>query len=295
MLAAGGNNPTLSLPGKPYVDAEIFRQEQGRIFNRNWIYAGHVNQFTRESDSENKVTNFESATIEEFHGLVFANSDSSARPLREQASELLDDLRALAPDLPYLKFVHRTQATLEANWKVAIENFSECYHCEYLHRDLFESIVDPDTYRVEVLGISQRHFSKAHRGGDKPYAFDDSDDQIFVGWWLWPNFAFQSYPGGRVHCWKWTPLDVAHTQVTVDWFMPSENLAEWERDLIEHHARTTFAEDLPVIASVQHGLSSRGYRPGPLMIDSPVSQYSEHAVAAIQQLWRDAMGAAYES
>ncbi len=31
-----------------------------------------------------------------------------------------------------------------------------------------------------------------------------------------------------------------------------------------------------------------------LMIDAEKSQYSEHAVAAIQQLWRDAMGAGYE-
>ena len=291
MLAEGGNNPILSLPGKPYIDAEIYREEQDRIFSRNWIYAGHVNQFTRGSDSEIEISDFESAAIEEFHGLVFVNDDNAARPLHEQAPELLDDLCALAPDLPDLKFVHRTQALLEANWKVAIENFSECYHCEYLHQELFSSIVNPDTYRVEVLGISQRHFSRALSGVDKPYDFDDSDDQVFVAWWLWPNFAFQSYPGGRVHCWKWAPLDVAHTQVTVDWFMPSENLATWERDLIEHHARTTFAEDLPVIASVQHGLSSRGYHPGPLMIDEPVSQYSEHAVAAIQQLWREAMGA----
>ena len=290
MLVAGVRNPVLSLPAKPYIDPEVFRQEEERIFAHNWIYAGHVSQLTRDNEDEVLVPGAEIASVEVLHGLVFVNSDESAGPLQESAAELLSDLNRLAPDLPDLRFVHRTQATLEANWKVAIENFSECYHCEYLHQELFTSIVDPDTYRVELFPTSQRHYSRALQVENKPYAFDDSDDQEFVAWWLWPSFAFQSYPGGRVHCWKWTPLDVAHTHVSVDWFMSSEDLAKWERDLIEHHARTTFAEDLPVIASVQHGLSSRGYRPGPLMIDEPISQYSEHAVAAIQQLWRQAMG-----
>jgi phenylpropionate dioxygenase-like ring-hydroxylating dioxygenase large terminal subunit len=64
--------------------------------------------------------------------------------------------------------------------------------------------------------------------------------------------------------------------------------------LIRHHAATTFSEDSSVMALVQQGLSSRAYDSGPLMIDAEKSQYSEHAVAAIQQLWRDAMGAGYE-
>ena len=72
--------------------------------------------------------------------------------------------------------------------------------------------------------------------------------------------------------------------------MPSTDLEPWEQELIDHHATTTFAEDIPIIERVQQGLGSRGYEPGPLMIDSEKSQYSEHAVAAIQQLWRDAMG-----
>jgi hypothetical protein len=52
--------------------------------------------------------------------------------------------------------------------------------------------------------------------------------------------------------------------------------------------------EFAVIDSVQQGLGSRSYQPGPLMIDRENSRYSEHAVAAIQQLWRDAMGYAYE-
>ena len=71
-------------------------------------------------------------------------------------------------------------------------------------------------------------------------------------------------------------------------------IAAWERKLIDHHARTTFAEDLAVIDSVQQGLGSRSYQPGPLMIDRENSRYSEHAVAAIQQLWQNTMEEPHE-
>ena len=54
------------------------------------------------------------------------------------------------------------------------------------------------------------------------------------------------------------------------------------------------SEQQDIIASVQLGLGSRAGQPGPLMIDDAKSVLSEHAVVAIQQLWRDAMGVEYE-
>ena len=232
--------------------------------------------------------------VEIVHGLVFINLDDDARPLKKLAPELLVDLDAYAPRLPELTFVHRTEALLDCNWKVAIENYSECYHCELIHKELTTGVLDMDSYRIRIFAQSQKHLSGSQSGDSRVYQFDDSNATDFVAWWLWPNFAFQSYPGGRVHCWKWTPLGVDRTHLTVDWFFPSPELADWERELIRHHAATTFSEDSVVMAQVQQGLGSRAYESGPLMIDSEKSQYSEHAVAAIQQLWRDAMGAGYE-
>jgi hypothetical protein len=54
------------------------------------------------------------------------------------------------------------------------------------------------------------------------------------------------------------------------------------------------SEQQDIFASVQLGLGSRACQPGPLMIDDEKSVLSEHAVAAIKQLWRDAMGVEYE-
>jgi len=231
---------------------------------------------------------------EVLHGLVFINLDYGAGPLAELAPELLVDLKTYAPALPELKFVHRTEAMLACNWKVAIENYAECYHCELIHEELVNGVLDMDSYRIRVFEQSQKHLSDSQSGENRAYDFDDQNATDFVAWWLWPNFSFQSYPGGRVHCWNWKPIDVDHTHLTVDWYFPSKDMADWERELIRHHAATTFAEDMSVMAQVQKGLGSRGYDSGPLMIDAEKSQYSEHAVAAIQQLWRDAMGDSHE-
>jgi len=228
--------------------------------------------------------------VEQLHGLVFVNLDDAATPMAEQVPEFARDLVTYAAEMPQLTFVHRTEAVLEANWKVALENFSECYHCELIHKKLANSVLDMNSYSIKVLECSQKHLSGSKAGDERAYAFEDQAASDFVSWWLWPNFAFQSYPGGRAHVWYWTPLDVEHTHLAVDWYFPSAEMADWEAELIHHHAQTTFREDQEIVASVQRGLNSRAYQSGPLMIDAARSQYSEHAVAAIQQLWRDAMG-----
>ena len=45
---------------------------------------------------------------------------------------------------------------------------------------------------------------------------------------------------------------------------------------------TTVAEDLKLVASVQRGLKSKGYRPGQLVIDPEMGLNSEHTVAALK-------------
>ena len=231
--------------------------------------------------------------VVEVHGLVFVNLDLTAPAFDHYAPGLENEIRAYAPELPALTFAHRTEATIAANWKVAIENYSECYHCRLVHKEFVKGVADPDSYRLVDRGHWQRHESRARTGAAKAYEFDETATHTageFGAWWLWPNFAFQSYPGGAVHTWKWTPIDISTTHVVVDWFLPSAEPADWERDLIDHHARTTFAEDIPIVESVQRGISSRRYVPGPIMVDPAGGSMSEHGVEAIQRLWREAMG-----
>ena len=239
--------------------------------------------------------------VEELHGLIFVNLDSKCPSLADSAPGLADDIDSYIPNLSELKFAHRTEATLATNWKVAVENFSECYHCPLVHRPFYSGGganqgggVDPESYRVEDHGIWQKHRGDTFAGEDFAQSSNVSQDRSdeFAVWWLWPNFAMQTHPGSIVNVRQWIPIDVDHTYVFVDWFLPTSEPNAWEKQMFAEHAAGVFAEDIPIVEMVQQGLRSRGYRGGPLMADRDGTVLSEHAVAAIQSLWEEAMGRA---
>ena len=248
--------------------------------------SNHVKGFNK---SQYRLSEFNVTVV---NGLVFANLDESAPAFGEFAPGLGDELSRYAPDLPDLTFVHRTEDVIKGNWKIAVENFAECYHCALLHPDLVNNIIDLKTYRVRIHRHWHKHETDNDTARNRIYNFESEKEpgrEKFIALWMWPNFAFQNYPGGAVHVWKWQPVDVNSTHVTVDWFFRSSELRDWEKQLIDHHAANTFAEDLPIIEKVHKGQTSAHYKPGPLMIDDAQSELSEHGVWDIQQYWRNAM------
>ena len=60
--------------------------------------------------------------------------------------------------------------------------------------------------------------------------------------------------------------------------------------LAEQDRVTTAAEDVRLVESVQRGLASRGYRPGPLVIDPAFGVNSEHSIKALHDWVREALG-----
>ena len=229
--------------------------------------------------------------VEVVNGLVFANLDGSAPDFEAFAPGLAQTLTRFSPNLGELTFVHRTEATVKGNWKVAIENFSECYHCALLHPDLVTRVIEFDCYRIHVHPHWHHHYSVARHSDNQVYDYGEQGNQAeeFGALWMWPNFAFQNYPGGAGHVWKWHPISESSTHVTVDWYFQSTDLQPWQKDLITHHADYTFAEDLPIIEKVQSGLGSKHFVPGPVMADASSSELSEHGVADIQGYWREHM------
>ena len=70
---------------------------------------------------------------------VFANPNPNAEPL----SEALRDLPEIVAeqhglDIGCLRFRRRVHYEIRANWKIAIENYLECYHCQMNHPSLVD-------------------------------------------------------------------------------------------------------------------------------------------------------------
>ena len=68
-----------------------------------------------------------------------------------------------------------------------------------------------------------------------------------------------------------------------------------QRAIIDLDWNTTVSEDFKLVESTQRGVRSRGYRPGPLVIEPSgiASVHSEDAVAHLGTLLRSALGPAW--
>ena len=69
----------------------------------------------------------------EYMGLVFINCDPNAADFLGPLEHIREPLGAY--DLANAKVAHRQTYTIDANWKLVLENYLECYHCATSHRE----------------------------------------------------------------------------------------------------------------------------------------------------------------
>lgn len=260
-----------------------------------WTY--ELDGRLRKARNQDEVAGFDPGSIrlspvrlDDFCGFIFVNLDEQAAPMSELYPGVAAEIEAFAPEVASLEYAHCHRAELDANWKVAVENYNECYHCRVVHSAFAQGVVDPDSYRVETHG---RHFR--HRAGgatNSAYQYDKGaaeHAEEYSSWYLWPLASIQVYPGNVVNTYRWLPVGAEKTVVLREWFLPRAQPTDEEWKLIELDRTTTFQEDIDLMTSVQKGLHSRGYTPGPLMIDPSGNVNSEHPVYEIQQMVRAAL------
>jgi hypothetical protein len=86
-------------------------------------------------------------------------------------------------------------------------------------------------------------------------------------------------------------LAVDRTLLIRQWWFDAPTPSPDEQEVIDLDGDTTVAEDLLLLASVQRGMRSRGYRPGPLVLDPSgvADTATENPVLHLQQLFRAAV------
>ena len=96
---------------------------------------------------------------------LFVNPDPTAAPLAEHLGEL-PEILARDIDVNDIVFHSRVEFGANANWKIVVENFLECYHCPTAH-PCFSAEVDvhPDRYLLEAHPTFGAQF--ARREGDR--------------------------------------------------------------------------------------------------------------------------------
>lgn len=261
-----------------------------------WSY--HLDGALRTARGSEKVDGFnkdefclKEVRLEEFGPLIFVNLDPDATPLAEQSGGLMAELRRYIPDLDRLTKVSSASWVVEANWKVIVDNFLECYHCEPAH-PAFAQLVDMDSYRSTTHGIYSTHISRSGRPDNKAFKFDpNAASQVGAFWWLWPTTTINVSPGSsNMALFYLKPLGPERTLEITDYYFLDKNLSEQEQARIDYANNILTIEDNNLCESVQRGLHSRGYCQGRFIVDRDRTQISEHAVHHFHQLVASALG-----
>ncbi|GAB5469594.1 MAG: aromatic ring-hydroxylating dioxygenase subunit alpha [Rhodospirillales bacterium] len=231
--------------------------------------------------------------VEDFHGFLFVNLDPEAAPMAAWYPGVYEALAAYVPDIDALAPVQWLALEEACNWKVSVENYSECYHCALTHPTFVSGVVDPESYNVtENGGYCLRHTTKAANLERMSYPIDlEANAHVteYSSWFLWPTFSFQVYPGNLLNSYLWRPEATDRVSVARGWFtvggIESADIAR----LAQQDLDTTVAEDVRLVESVQRGLASRGFRPAPLIVDPAGGVRSEHSLATLYGWWEAAM------
>jgi phenylpropionate dioxygenase-like ring-hydroxylating dioxygenase large terminal subunit len=108
-------------------------------------------------------------SVQAWNGCVFANPDPDAPPLHEAIPEVRPLANERGLDLTGYRYHSRNTYEISANWKVWVENASECYHCPTIHTHSFSDafVDDADVYEYvdgdRVLGQFTRYNERAKR------------------------------------------------------------------------------------------------------------------------------------
>ena len=232
-----------------------------------------------------------SVRTEVFLGFIFVNLDKDAKPMDDWFPNVRTELESYIPHWDTLAPLEWVEIPENCNWKVSVENYSECYHCTLNHPTFSTGVVRPETYDIQPQGYCLRHTTECNSMDAMTYDINsgfDKNDQ-YSSWFLWPMFSFQVYPGNLLNTYHWRAVDADHVVVWRGWYSVGGEENDIVRQMAVQDRETTVAEDIGLVESVQRGLKSRGYVPGPLVVDPKCGVNSEHSILTLQRWMKEAV------
>jgi phenylpropionate dioxygenase-like ring-hydroxylating dioxygenase large terminal subunit len=212
--------------------------------------------------------------LERWGLFLFVNPDEEATSLSDTLGDVPAQVAALGLDVDALRFHHRSEWSVAANWKVVCENFLECYHCAVAHPS-FTALVDvsPDAYRLEVGELYSTQIGPA-RDGDLRSQFH----------FVWPNTGINIFPGEpNLSIGPIVPASSPErTDRFLDYFFGPEVEEPWISELLQLDDQVG-REDTALVERVQRGVASGVLAEGRLLGDA------ERLVAHFQRLVRETL------
>jgi Rieske 2Fe-2S family protein len=186
-------------------------------------------------------------------------------PFEEHVGDMAGLVAPYAPER--LRLADHHLYRVRANWKVVVENYHECYHCPLIHPELCQ--VSPpasgDNYDLPGAWVGgamdlregAETMSLSGRSGGTFLSGVDTRRVLYLG--LFPNLLVSLHPD-YVMTHRLEPVAPDRTDVHCSWYVPPDVAdARYAVDFWD----VTNRQDMAACESVQRGLSSPHFRPGP--------------------------------
>jgi Rieske 2Fe-2S family protein len=258
----------------------------------SWAYNldGSLRTATRFSD----IPGFDTAAfsllpvaVREWNGWIFVNVSGDARDLDAwlgNLGELLENWQGAR-----LKVEASHDYIVEANWKLVLENYLECYHCPTIHPEFCRVSPPESAQAVDHTGIwiggpmelrepaQTMSLDGASSGVRIPDLTDEQARHVYY-FALFPNLLISPHPD-YVMTHRLEPVSPTETRVECAWLFPPEARAKRDFDpsYAERFWDITNKQDFSACEGVQRGIASRGFIPGPF-------DYRESSVYALQAM-----------
>jgi glycine betaine catabolism A len=230
--------------------------------------------------------------LESWHGFLFVNGSGDAPPFAEHVGALDDLVAPYRPERLVRLVTHRYD--LACNWKVVLENYHECYHCPLIHPELCQ--VSPpasgDNFELDGAWVGGTMDLKDHA---VTMSLDGHSDGVpipgldaerlrtvaYLG--LFPNLLLSLHPDYLMtHLVE--PLGPDRSHVVCSWYFPPEAIERpgFDPAYAVDFWDTTNRQDWAACESVQRGMASPHFQPGPL---APAEDAVYHVVTMIARAY----------
>ncbi|MDX2214925.1 MAG: aromatic ring-hydroxylating dioxygenase subunit alpha [Oculatellaceae cyanobacterium bins.114] len=214
-----------------------------------------------------------SVAIATWEGFLLVNLSEHPEPFEEAFAPLID--RFSQWKIPTLRRGDRIEYSLQTNWKILAHNYSECYHCPTVHPALVK--MSPagtsanDLYKGAFVGgpmaIAPTYTSLSTSGKRTlPVVGEVSGDNLQRAYYyfIFPNLLLSLQPD-FVMAHRLEPQAPNQTNVICEWLFAPEAVAQPDfdpSDIVQFWDGVN-REDWQLCESMQLGVSSRSYVPGP--------------------------------
>ena len=215
----------------------------------------------------------QSLSVACWDGHVFLHRATEPEPLDQQLAGLLDKFRPWC--MEDLRRGTRITYDVKANWKLIVQNYSECLHCPVIHPELSqlshylsgENEPLQPTYmggRMDFRdGVDTLTGDGVRRRACLP-SLSPEDQRRSYFYAVFPNLLLSLHPDYMLTHTLW-PLASDQTRVICEWHFHPDEMSKSDfdpHDAVDFWDKTN-RQDWRVSELAQEGISSPAYCPGP--------------------------------